>query len=180
MSISNKTPSMQIYKLALYQRALHPELFRIQDRRAAPQAEYEVEAWVTPGGHVLRFAGRNRCLTEAVAHQDFPLPDRNILHNLQCLGEREVDQVIEGTVRYMASAQTELLTDNLYAATFKEMKEFAAENQALIHAWTEPDGTQSLSVLDLQYFRREMHAQAYHMVGPNGFMLRTQSIFEMV
>ncbi len=180
MSISNKTPSMQIYKLALFQKALHPELFKIQDRRLAPQAEYEVEVWALPGGHVLRFQTPTLCLTESVTHQDYPLPDRNVLHNLQCLGEREVDETIDGKVRYMASAQTELLSDNIYLATFNEMKAFVAEHKALKHEWSEADGTTSLSVVALQYFRKELHVQGWHMIGSAGFMLRTQSIFEIL
>jgi hypothetical protein len=180
MSISNKTPSVQAYKLLVYQRALHPELFGILDRRTVTQTNYEMESWITRGGHVMRFQAGGDCVTEAVLGQDLSLPQRGLLHTVPCLGEKEMDEVIEDSVRYVASVQTELLSDNLYQATLAELTEFASETDAMVHAWTDPDGSQNLSILDVQRYKKEIHAQSYHLIGSAGFVLRTQTIFELV
>ena len=180
MTLSNKTPSVQTYRLLLYQRALHPELFGIQGRRNLAQPNYELEGWVTPGGHVLRFQGNGHCLTEAVIDQEHPLPERGLMCNVPCLGEKEMDERVGDSIRYVSSIQTELLSDNLYAATFREMKEFAAETEAMSFEWTDTEGAMNLSVLDLQRYKREVHAQSYHLIGSAAFVLRTQTIFELI
>ncbi len=179
MSLGNQPPSMQSFHLLLYQRALHPELFRIQDRRSLRQSTYEMEGWVVPSGHVLRLQRGNACLTEVVLDGDHGLPERGLLQSFPCFGEKEHDQAVDGRMRYIASIQTEHLSDNLYMATFHEMKEFASGAGALWHEWSDPEGGVNLSILDIQRYKREAHAQSYHLVGPSGFVLRTQSIVEL-
>lgn len=178
MSLSNKSPSTMVFRLMLYQRALHPELFRIQDRRIVRTANYELEAWLMPAGHALRFQVDGHCATEVVSEQDLQLPERGLVHALPCIGEKEHDQALENNIRFVAAVQTEMLSENLYSATFAEMKDFAAESNAMAHQWAE-DGSSNLSVLDIQRYKREIHAQSYHLIGAGGFVLRTQSIFEV-
>ncbi len=179
MSIGNKSQSTQMFRLLLYQRALHPELFGIQDRRTIRQPTYELEAWIMPGGHAMRFQAGGQCVTEVVTDQDLQLPERGLLHTLPCIGEKEHDQSIENAVRFVAAVQTENLSDNLYSATLTEMRDFAAETGAMTHEWPDEDGGTNLSILDLQRFKGEIHAQSYHLLVPGGFVLRTQSIFEI-
>lgn len=176
---ANKSPSIQTYRLLLYQRALHPELFSIQDRRTVNHGQYEIEAWIAPGGHVVRFQTAGQCLTEAVLDHDQQLPQRGLLQALPCLGEKEMDEVVDKSIRYVASVQTELLSDNLFAATYLEMKEFAAETSAMQFEWTDDEGAKNFSVLDIQRYKREIHVQSYHLIEGAGFVLRTQSIFEI-
>ncbi len=176
----HKTPSVQSYRLLLYQRALHPELFGIQKRRTVQQGCYEIESWLMPGGHVLRFQTEGHCLTEAIADQDVALPQRGLVQTVPCLGEKELDETLSnGAIRYVSSVQTELLSDNLYAATLGEMRDFASDAGAMHYTWTESDGAQNLSLLDVQRYKHEIHAQSYHLIGAAGFVLRTQSIFEI-
>ena len=78
----------------------------------------------------------------------------------------------------MATVQTETLPQNLYEATYRELTEFGEESEALMYLWTEPDGGKCASILDVQRFRREVHAQSYHLIAHSGLVLRTQTIFE--
>jgi len=178
MSLSNKSPSTQMFRMMVYQRALHPELFRIQDRRTFQHADYELETWIMAGGHALRFQTEGHCVTEIVTDQDIHLPDRGLLQSLPCIGEKEHEQEVGDTINFVTAVQTENLSDNLYAATFAEMKDFAAETGAMTYGWADADGGENLSILDLQRFKREIHAQSYHLITSGGFVLRTQTIFE--
>lgn len=180
MTLVNKTPSIQAYRLLLYQRPLHPELFGVHDRRIITQSDYELETWIMPGGHVLRFQAANQCLSEAVIDKDDSLPQRGLLQALPCLGEKDLEQTLDGSIRYMTSIQTELLSDNLFAATLNEMKDFAQASEALWFQWSDADGALNLSVLDVQPYKREIHIQSYHLVGSATFVLRTQTIFEIL
>jgi len=180
MSLSNKSQSAQIFRLMLFQRVLHPELFTIQDRRTITRENYELEAWLMPRGHALRFRAGSQCLTEVVTENDSQLPERGQIHSLPCIGEKEYDEIINEEVRFVAAVQTETLSDNLYNTTLTEMRDFATETGAMSHEWTGDEGGTNLSVLDIQRYKNEIHAQSYHLIAANGFVLRTQSIFEVV
>ncbi len=180
MSSINKSPSTQIYRMLLYSRALHPELFNIQSRRTITQPDYELEAWLMPGGHALRFQTDGRCASEIVTDQDIQLPERGLQHTLPCIGEKEYEQTVDERIRFVAAVQTENLSDNLYTATFNEMVDFADESEAMAYRWQAPgELLPNLSMVDVQRYRNEIHAQTYHLIGSGGFILRTQSIFEL-
>jgi hypothetical protein len=179
MSISHKSSNIQIFRLMLYGRALHPELFNLQGRKCHRQPEYEMESWLVPAGHMVRFQVDGECLAETVLEDGDHLPEAGLVHALPCLGEKDYElDPKDGKIGYVTTIQTETLTDNLYAATYREMQDFAQENDALIHEWKGAEGAPCLSLLDCQKYKREYHIQSYHLMGPTGLVLRTQSIFE--
>ena len=179
MSISHKSSNTQMFRLMLYQRALHPELFDLQMRKTYRQAEYDIESWLMPAGHVVRFQVQGRCLTEAVLDQGDHLPEHGLIYALPCLGEKDYEMQPMGNLAYVTTIQTEILTDNLYDATYQEMKEYSNESSALVLPWKDAEGTPCMSVLDCQKYKREYHIQSYHLLGATGLVLRTQSIFEV-
>jgi hypothetical protein len=181
MTISHKSSNTQIFRLMLYERALHPELFNLEVRRCHRQPEYEVESWVVPAGHIVRFQVDGSCLTEAVLENGDHLPETGLLHALPCLGEKDYEMdPKDGPLGYVTTIQTETLSDNLYAATLREMRDFAVETNALSHEWKSPEAGSCLSILDYQKYKREFHIQSYHLLGGSGLVLRTQSIFEVL
>lgn len=164
----------------VYNRALHPELFNLQARRIDRHGDYEAENWVTPAGHVVRFSYGGEVLSEAVIDNADHLPETGLIHALPCIGEKEFEYEPQGKIGYVTTIQTEALTNNLYGATLREMKDFARETGSLAHAYNDSDGVACLSVLDTQKYKREFHMQSYHLLGVSGLVLRTQSIFEIV
>ncbi len=82
MSISQKSSNAQLFRLRLYRRALHPELFNLQGRRCHRHGDYEIESWIAPGGHVVRFQVEGECLTEAVMESGDHLPEHGLIHAL--------------------------------------------------------------------------------------------------
>lgn len=180
MALSNKQQTSQVFRLMLYQRALHPELFKIKGRITFSTPNYEVEAWIMPNEHLIRFQSNGHCLSELVADQSSQLPERGLVHSLPCIGEKEYEQKVDNTLNYVAAVQTECLTENLFNATLSEMRDFAADSNALVVDHVTDDGIKNFSMLDLQTYRKEIHIQGYHMIGATGFILRTQSIFEVL
>lgn len=180
MSVSHKSSATQVFRLMVYRRPLHPELFDLQARRTERHGAYEIESWLTPGGHVVRFQTAGQNLIETVLENGDHLPETGLVHALPCLGEKDFELEPEGPIGYVTTIQTELLTDNLFSATFREMQDFAHETGSLAHEWTDASGAASLSVLDSQKYKREFHIQSYHLTGGSGLVLRTQSIFEIV
>src|ERR1044072_9243411 len=87
--------------LLLFQRALHPELFKILGSEQVVRRAYEADIW----------------LVEVIVTGNEQLPDRNLIQSLQCRGERYHETTVGGNVRYMISTQEEQLTQTLYDAT---------------------------------------------------------------
>ena len=178
MSTPSKSAGLQAYKLILYRRAVHPELFQIKSRASIQHGDYDFEAWVMPGSHLLRFAHNGVCATEIVTDQPISLNERGLVAEFPCAGERDHEQPFGEHVNVMSTVQTETLPENLYNATYRELVEFAEEQNAASHLWEDEEGGLCASIVDVQRFRREVHAQTYHLLAADGLVLRTQSIFE--
>ena len=97
MNPPSKSTSLQAYRLILYSRALHPELFRVRGRRTIVHQGYEFEAWIMPGSHLMRFQYGKGCATELITDQEDGIPDRGILAAIPCAGERDHEQGTGGT-----------------------------------------------------------------------------------
>lgn len=178
MNPPSKSSSLQAYRLILYRRALHPELFRVRGRRTLAHGSYQFEWWIMPGSHLMRFEHGTECATELITDQEDGIPDRGVVAAIPCAGERDHDQQFGDKIRFVSTVQTETLPESLYQATYQELTQFGKQNDALMHTWLDDDGGKCASILDVQRFRKEVHAQAYHLLAQGGLVLRTQSIFE--
>ena len=179
MSISHKSSNTQTFHLMLYRRALHPELFNLQGRRCFQHGDYETECWIAPNAHSVRFQADGETISEVVIDNSEHLPEMGLSYALPCLGEKDYELEDDDKMGYVTTIQTELLTENLYLAPFREMATYAEETNALCHQWKDDNGNMSMSMLDMQTYKRDFHIQSYHFLGTYGFVLRTQSIFEV-
>lgn len=182
MSVSHKFSNTQMYRLMVYRRALHPELFNLHARKLCHQSNYDVECWIAARGHIVRFQSGEHTLTEAVIETVDHLPELGLVHAMPCLGEKEfcLDADSNPALGFVSTIQTESLTASLYKATYREMHDFAQETGAMYHETTDPEGAVNLTVLDLQTYKQELHVQSYHLLGGPSLVLRTQSIFEIL
>ena len=179
MSAAPKVANAQLFRMMIYRRPLHPELFDLRARRTERHGPYEVENWLTPAGHVSRFQAAGQVLTEVVIEQGDHLPETGLVHALPCFGEKDYEMEPEGKLHYVTTIQTEALTDNLFASTLREMQDFARETGALCFEYADAEGGNCLSMLDVQKYKREFHLQSYHLMAGCGTVLRTQTIFEI-
>lgn len=178
MDVVAKQLSTQSFQVVLYSRALHPELFDLRNRRVVTHGRYELESWLIPGNHVLRFEMGDLCASELVIDREDNLPSTGVVTAFPCAGERDYEHEFKDhKAKYLSTVQTETLTENLYLATHREMLEHVRENESQSFSW-ESDFGQNLSVVDVQPLHHEVHIQAYHLIAQGGFVLRTQSIFE--
>ncbi|MEM1329287.1 MAG: hypothetical protein AAGG07_01870 [Planctomycetota bacterium] len=178
MNIPSKTSSLQAYQTILYHRALHPELFQLRAREVHAHGRYELETWLTEGGHVLRFTRGSTTATELLTDREEGLPDVGVVTAGLCGGERDVEHEFdEDGVRYISTVQTETLSENLYRVTLDEMREHASDADAVSWEWMDDMGP-CMSMLDVQRFAREVHVQAYHLIASGGIVIRSQTIFE--
>ncbi len=166
------------YQLFLYRRPLHPELFALKGRKTIAHGAYELEAWIMPGAHALRFRHGAFCGSELVTDRDDRLPVDGAVTGFNCNGEQEFEHKFQTEkVTYLTSVQTETLSENLYRSTYDEMIDYAKQTDALVHKWTDENGKKCQSLLDLQRLNKEVHVQGYHLIASGGYVLRTQTIF---
>jgi hypothetical protein len=175
----SKTTSLQSYSLALFRHALHPEFFEIEARKRIVHGGYEFEGWICRAAHVLRFEHNGLCITEVVSEQIDHLPERGHVTTLPCAGERDHESEFSDRIVYMASLQTETLSDHLYLSTYNEMLQHGHTGDSIMSVWTDELGRPNMSLLDTQRYSDEVHAQAYHIRSDCGLVLRTQSIFQI-
>jgi hypothetical protein len=95
--------------------------------------------------------------------------------------ERDHEAVFADRIRYITTVQTEVLSDNLYSSLLQEMIEFTLAKKVLAHRWVEGDSRfESGSFIDVQRLAREVHVQTWHLESPSGFVIRSQTIFELI
>jgi hypothetical protein len=169
-----------LYQIVLYNRALSPEKVPLKGRRVIRHGEYELECWVLPGSHMLRFEYKTLCTSELLIEEQKTPAGSGVVASFLCAGERDFEHKFSrDRVNYIATVQTERLSANLYEATFEEMATWARESPSrpLTHVWSDDVGP-CLSIIDVQTQRSQVHVQAYHLRAEGGLVLRTQTIFE--
>jgi len=174
-----KINGLQSYVMLVYRKAVHPEFFGIEGRRRITHPDYEFEGWIFKGGHAGRFQFANMCVCEVVVEGGANLPDRGLLANLPCAGERDHTEVMSDSLTYMTTIQTETLSEHLYSGTHREMMAHIRDSNSLHSIWTDAKGRQNLSLIDMQRYRNEVHIQGFHLRSDTGMVLRTQSMFKM-
>ena len=167
--------------LLLYQRALHPELFRILSAQRQSRRAYDADIWLVAGGHVVSFQANGHSLVEVIAMKTEPVSDRGLIQTIPCRGERYHEMTAPGNIRYMISTQEEQLSQTLYDATKHEIISYAAKRE-LMTAETQSNGDQggTLSVLDIERRSHELLVQSFHLFDETQMVIKTQAIIEVV
>jgi Protein of unknown function DUF2617 len=166
--------------LLLYQRTLHPELFRILASERVTRRPYEADIWLVEGGHVISLTAGKDTLTEVIVTKSEPMTDRGLLLSTPCRGEKYHEDTY-GSIRYMISTQEEQLSQTLYDATKHEISSYAAKRELMTaEVPSKADVGGSLSVLDIERRSHELLVQSFHLFDENQMVIKTQAIIEVV
>jgi hypothetical protein len=167
--------------LMLYQRLLHPELFRIVASDTVTRRAYDADVWMVDGGHIVSFTVGRNTLAEVIVSGTDTLNDRGLVQTIPCRGERYHEMTSGTNIRYMISTQEEQLTATLYDATKQEIVDYSAKRELMSHqtASTAECGS-VLSVLDVEKRSHELLVQSFHLFDENNLVIKTQTIFEVV
>lgn len=86
---------------SLYQRPVHPELFRIYRQFEFSFRRFSASVWVTRHCHVLTVSTEAMHITELIATPFQPLPARALLAKFQVSGQKEHTHVFGNRVKYI-------------------------------------------------------------------------------
>lgn len=168
--------------LLLYQRTLHPELFKILGNEQVSRRAYDADIWLVEGGHVITFAAGKHTLTEVVLMAPGEMTDRGLIQTVPCRGEKYHEMTAPGgNIRYMISTQEEQLTQTLYDATRQEIKEYALKRELMMsEVAATPERGGFMGVLDIERRSHELLVQSFHLFDENQLVIKTQAILEVV
>jgi hypothetical protein len=168
--------------LLLYQRTLHPELFKILGAEKVTRRAYDADVWLIEGGHVIAFTAGKNTLAEVIVTNAEPFTDRGLLQSIPCRGEKYHEMTAPGgNIKYMISTQEEQLTQTLYDATKHEIANYAGKRELMTAEIPSKDETgATLSVLDIERRSHELLVQSFHLFDENQMVIKTQAIFEVV
>ena len=164
----------------LYERPLHPELFRIDQVRRVDHRRYRAEIWVTGLSHVVTIYRGKQCLTEVITDETDVLPKTGLAASFPFRGERDLAQNFGEEMRYILSTQVERMTPNLFPSSHGDLMRYAQKKGLFVafDEW-ESDGLSPFTFIDYEAREREFHVHAFHAFPDSTTLLKTQSIFEV-
>jgi len=168
--------------LLLYQRPLHPELFKILAAEKVNRRTYDADVWLIEGGHVVSFTTAEGMLAEVITTGPEPATDRGLIQSISCRGEKYHEMTGPGGIKYMISTQEEQLSPNLYEATRQEIAAYAAKRELLtaeIPGGPDSQTGPGLSVLDIERCSHELRVQSFHLFDDSQMVIKTQAIMEV-
>jgi len=177
-----KQPKQRVEDLqfCLYQRAIHPELFRINRVKRIEQARYHAEIWIVGLTHVVTVQCGDQILTELIAEETELLPKTGLATSFRFRGERDHTQSFANDMRYILSTQVERMTPQLFPATHRDYVHYA-QNRGLFVSFDEwaVDDLAPFTFVDCDARDHEFHVHAFHAYPEELTLLKTQSIFEI-
>ena len=188
MSQRTKQRRQFALSLLLYDRPLHPEIFRRIRSEEVERRAYRASVHLIDGGHLVEFEAGGSRLSEVVVDGPEDVPQIGLIEHVPCRGEHCHEAETHENVRYMLSTQEEQLPDALYEATKQEILDYARQRELM---WAQvpaqpaqSDGTPGrgpfLGCLDVERRANELLVQSFHLYDEFNMVLKTQGIIEAV
>lgn len=166
--------------LFVFDRALHPELFRHYGQYRVEQGRYQARLSVVGLSHVCNVTCGTRTITELVGKDSELLPTRGVLSRFRLKGERDHERKLSDGSVYMVSTQVETMDEALYKSVHQDLARHAAR-RGWYHKheeWAEGELV-PFTHLDHEARDGEFHVYAFHAFPHERTIVKTQSIFEM-
>jgi Protein of unknown function DUF2617 len=166
--------------LYLYDRPLHPEMFRHFADYRVNQVRYHADIWFVGLGHVVTVTAGQRSLTELVHVEAENVPSRGVLTRFRMKGERDLERRSPEGWHYMVSSQVETMDEPLYKSVHFDLLKHAGKRGWLqsFESWGEGDMF-PFSYIDHEAWDGEFHIHAFHTFPAERTVVKTQTIFEL-
>jgi len=176
-SLSLQTADLHLF---VFDRALHPELFRHFADYQVRQGRYQADIWVVGLSHVITVTSGQRCLTELLARESDVLPTRGVLSRFRLKGERDHERKTPDGWSYMVSTQIETMDEALYKSVHNDLLRHT-EKRGWFHSYNEweENGLTPFSYIDHEARDSEFHVHAFHANPLERTLIKTQSIVEL-
>ena len=164
----------------LYNRAMHPELFRIYESRHFYQGEYEVVLWLTGHAHVVSIFTDGYCMTELICPPEQLLPKRGLIEKFTLTKNKKYQCTWPNGMVYLINSEIETMSSNVYQQTHRELRKTAGTRGMYVEfPENESETGTPFSYLDYEASKDELQLYTYHALPEQQTMLRTQSLFTL-
>lgn len=166
--------------LYLYDRPLHPELFRHYADYRVNQVRYHADIWFVGLSHVVTVTAGQRSLTEVITANVDVLPSRGVLTRFRMKGERDLERKSPEGWHYMISSQVETMDEPLYKSVHNDLIKHATKRGwlSVFDQWADGD-LAPFSYLDHEAWDGQFHIHAFHAFPAERTIVKTQTIFEL-
>jgi hypothetical protein len=164
---------------SLFQRPLHPELFKIYARRQLKTGRYEADVWVTGCTHVVTVHTKDTCLCEVVSSPGQMLPTRGLIERFQFRGPRSHKCTLSRDISYMTDFQVEKMSPNLYRQSHLDLERFARKRGVFVKfPKLKISGLQPFCYVDFEARQSELNIHTFAAYPDQVTMIKTQSLFD--
>jgi hypothetical protein len=166
--------------LFLFDRPLHPELFRHHADFRVSQTRYFADVWIVGLGHVVTVMSGPHSITELMAPEHDLLPTRGVLSRFRLKGERDLERRLTEGWHYMVSSQVETMDEPLYKSVHNDLLRHATR-RGWFHAYEEWGLGELVPFTYIDHEARdaEFHVHAFHAFPHERTIIKSQSIFEL-
>jgi hypothetical protein len=164
----------------LFERALHPELFDIYDDVVIDKSDWQARLWVTGCTHVLSFSHGEQTVSEVIASEEVPLPQRGLSLELPFRGEKSHQRLCFEGISYMMNFQLEQMSPKVYQQTHRELARQGARRGIFVPFpfWRE-NALTPFTYVTTDTTPDELHVMTFHAFPEATTILKTQSLFEI-
>jgi hypothetical protein len=166
--------------LFLFDRALHPELFRHYADYRVEQGRYHADIWIIGLSHVLTVTSGQHSVAELLARESDVLPARGVVSRFRLKGERDHERRLPNGWGYMVSTQVEVMDEALYKSVHQDLQRHA-ERRGCFYQY-DRSGAGKLApftYIDHEARDAEFHVHAFHAYPLERTLVKTQSIIEL-
>jgi hypothetical protein len=180
MAVQLVRPDVSDLVLRAYGRALHPELFEHHCGVTLENSKMRLDLRLNACGHVLMLNRGTNCITEVIADQREPLPERYRIVNYRLRGTRTESAELESGLHYDLSCQLERLHVDIFLRLNEELEEdcrrayIFARLPAVNRFLPGP-----LSLIRTEVGRNSFLVYAFHTFPEHCAIVKTQSLFEL-
>ena len=179
MSVGFVRPSVSELVYHFFERSVHPELFRVEQKKVIRQPNYVADVAICEFGHSVSFRVPGGTLTEAVTRQGQELPGRCRLLHRRIQGCRDETRELDSGVVYHVSYQVEKLAPDVFLTLHEELINdcHRAPISGCFSSQTRL-APAALSFIQTDVWPRSLLIHAFHTFPEDCAIVKTQSLFE--
>ena len=173
-------PKVAELVVQLYNRALHPELFQVQQTRTIERGGYVANIRITSTGHWISWTYDGVTLSEVAAAANHPLPQSRRLLSFRLQGEQGDTVECRNGCTYQLNVQLSPL-DPANFWSYQQQLVQDGQRKGMLHTF-ESSGRVALgaiSYIHLESRDRSLTVQAFHTFPDDNAIVKSQSTFRL-
>lgn len=181
MEVGSLTRTSADLHLFVFDRPLHPELFRQYGSYRITQTRYYADVWVVGLSHVLTITAGPVSMTELLSADSDVLPSRGVVTRFRLKGERDLERRLPDGWHYMVSSQVETMDEPLYKSVHQDLVKHAMKRGCLTQYedMAEAGELTPFTYIDHEARNGEFHLHAFHAFPHERTLVKTQTIVEL-